>query len=65
MIYGQDWVHPARTTEQARCAGRLCQGEGIPGLLVMACTLDAEGLCASCARTPASEDDYELRLGIG
>lgn len=63
MIYDENWVHPARTTEQARCVGRLCQGEGLPGKLVMACTLNAEGLCANCRRGPGDDDRHQLRMG--
>lgn len=64
MIYDEDWIHPARTTEIGTCRGRNCVQPGLPPKRVMACTLDADGLCVSCARTP--ETDYpELRLDIG
>lgn len=62
MDYTADgWVAPwTPGLEQARCRGRLCQGEGNPGSLVVAITLDDAGLCANCRRTPASIDDYQL-----
>lgn len=63
MRYDEHWVHPARTMVQARCVGPNCTPDGLPGKLVMACTLDAEGLCVSCARTPAGEDEWRLPLG--
>jgi hypothetical protein len=47
--YTDDWVPPWRTREQARCVGPNCTQEGVPGLLVMACTLDADGFCVACA----------------
>ncbi len=59
------WIPPWRVgLPQARCGGRLCQGEGMPGKLVVAITLDDDGLCASCARTPAKADDYLLSLDL-
>ena len=65
MDYGPDWVPPWRVgLPQARCAGRLCNGEGLPGRLVVAATLDAEGLCVNCARTPSTDEDYQLRFGV-
>ncbi len=65
MDYGPGWVPPWRPgLPQARCTGRLCVGEGIPGKLCVAITLDAEGRCAQCARTPASEDEQRLRLDV-
>ena len=62
MNYSDDWTHPARTTAQARCNGLNCTPEGVPGTLVMACTLSDEGLCAACARTAAEADRHELRM---
>lgn len=54
MIYDQNWRPPWRETVQARCKGRLCVADGLPGKLVIASTLSVDGLCASCARTPAN-----------
>lgn len=63
MDYGPGFVHPGTPgLPQARCNGRLCQGEGLPGVLVVAMTLDDAGLCAQCRRTPASDDEFTLRL---
>jgi hypothetical protein len=64
MNYSDAWVPPWRTTEQARCKGPNCNPGDLPGCLVMACTLDENGWCASCARS-ADTSDRELRLEIG
>jgi hypothetical protein len=51
MIYDEDWVPPWRVgLPQARCQAENCTAEGIPGLLVVASTLDEHGRCTSCAR---------------
>lgn len=57
MNYGPDWTPPwAAGQPLARCRGRDCTWEGTPNLLVVASTLDAQGLCAQCARTPNGEN---------
>lgn len=64
MRYDDSWVAPWRTTEQARCKHAACTQDGLEGSLVMACTLNADGWCAACART-ADDSHTELRLGMG
>lgn len=59
MKYGPDWRPPWRTPEKAQCKGTLCGGQ-----LVVASTLDGEGLCASCSDTPARQDERVLRLEL-
>lgn len=54
MVYDEAWRPPARETVLARCRGRLCVADGLPGTLVVAATLTVDGLCANCARTPAN-----------
>ena len=54
MDYGPDWRPPWRETVQARCRGRLCVADGLPGVWVIASTLSADGFCASCADGPAN-----------
>ena len=61
MIYDYEWTPPWRTTEQARCAGPNCNPGDLPGKLVMACTLDENGYCASCGRS-ADDDHTRLRM---
>lgn len=61
MNYGADWIHPARTTTQVRCTGPNCTPDGVPGPLVMACTVDENGWCAACART-ADDSNTQLRM---
>ncbi len=63
MRYDDAWVPPWRTTEKARCVGKNCTQDGLPNREVMACTLDEEGLCVNCARTPAGED-AQRRLNV-
>ena len=63
MNYGPGWRPPWRHTEQARCKGPNCTQKGVPGALVMACTLDAQGWCTACSRT-ADDSHTELRLGL-
>lgn len=65
MIYGPGWIPPWREgSPLARCLGKNCTQDGVPGLLVVAVTLSSEGLCAQCARTPAGEDAQRLRLDV-
>ena len=61
MIYDNSWRPPWRHAEQARCKHGACTQEGVPGSLVMACTLNADDWCAACART-ADDSHTELRL---
>lgn len=62
MKYDADWIPPWRQTEQARCKGEGCTSDGAhPGTLVIASTLDPDGLCAACGRT-AADDHTRLRL---
>lgn len=64
MTYDADWIPPWRETEQARCRGRHCTNDGAyPGPLCIASTLK-DGLCASCARTPADDESRELRMEV-
>ena len=63
MVYDDDWRPPWRHTKKARCNGRLCTPEGIPNRLVMACTLDKDGLCVNCARTVDDSHTW-MRLGV-
>lgn len=64
MRYDDSWVPPWRQTEQARCKGDGCTHTGtLPGCLVIASTLDPDGLCAACGRT-ADETHRELRMGV-
>lgn len=63
MRYDDDWVPPWRTTEQARCKGPNCTQAGVPGSLVMTCTLNDDGWCTACARS-ADDSHTELRLGL-
>jgi hypothetical protein len=61
MDYGDGWVNPGKPgLPQARCQSANCTAEGIPGLLVIAATLDEHGRCASCARD-ADDMDRLLR----
>ena len=64
MRYGADWTPPWRTTDQVRCAGPNCNQGDLPGDLVMACTVDDKGYCASCARS-ADDDSTRLRMEMG
>lgn len=61
MRYDDAWIPPWRTTEQARCQSPICTPDGVPGNLVMACTLNEDGWCASCARS-VDESHRELRM---
>lgn len=63
LDYSDDgWTPPWKEgLPQARCTGRLCNLDGLPGRLVVAITLTADGLCTQCARTPAGEDQQRLR----
>lgn len=67
MVYDEDWIHPAHPgLPQARCVGKPCTSDGAhPGKLVVASTLSVNGLCANCARSPADDEDRELRLDVG
>ena len=48
-----DWVPPWRKgLPQARCAHGACTPDMAPGLLCVAVTLDANGWCAQCRRSP-------------
>lgn len=59
MIYDEHWVPPWREgLPQARCEGKNCTPDGLPGNLVVAITL-TNGLCASCNRD-AENDRREL-----
>ena len=64
MNYTADWIAPWRTTEQVRCAGPHCTPDGVPGTLVMACTVDENGYCTACARS-ADDDSTRLRMEMG
>lgn len=59
MRYDESWVPPWRSLEQARCVGELCGHQ-----LVVASTLDAEGLCALCSDGPAKVEERELRFEL-
>lgn len=64
MAYNDDWVPPWKQgLPQARCVGINCTQDGIPGRLVVAITLDKDGLCRPCAQT-ADTSDQELRFGL-
>lgn len=61
MRYDDAWIPPWRTTQQARCKLGACTQDGVPGTLVMACTLNEDGWCAACSMT-ADTTHQELRL---
>lgn len=63
MRYNDEWVAPWRLGQpQALCTGDGCTYGGThSGTLVIASTLDAEGLCANCGRTV---DDSRQQLRI-
>lgn len=64
MRYDDDWIAPWRHAEQARCKGEGCTSNGAhPGTLVIAATLDEQGLCAACGRL-ADDSNRELRLEV-
>lgn len=63
LDYGEGWVHPARTVNQARCKLGQCTQDGLPGNLVMAVTLSERGWCTQCERS-ADTSHQELRLGM-
>lgn len=65
MRYDAEWIPPHRQIEQGRCRGNGCTNDGqYPGALCIAATLDENGWCAQCRRSPADDDERELRLGI-
>lgn len=58
------WIPPWREgLPQARCVGKNCSPEGVPGRLVVAITLDKDGLCRPCAQT-ADDSHTWMRLGV-